>query len=250
VTFSDQFSQVADAYAQRRPRYPDQLFAYLAQVASRHQLAWDCAAGTGQASVPLARYFHRVVATDASPTMLARAPRRPQVEYRTATAEASGLEAETVDLVTVAQALHWLDREGFYAEADRVLRPGGVLAAWTYGVQVLGDPTLNAVLSRFYRDTVGPYWPPERRHVEAGYRSLMFPYPELETPSFQMEEHWNLDELLGYVATWSATQHFREAKNRDPVPELAQALQPLWGEPGSILRVVWPLKLRLGLRPF
>jgi SAM-dependent methyltransferase len=248
VSASDHFSAVAGAYALQRPRYPDELFAYLHQLARKHDLAWDCAAGSGQASVPLARHFRTVVATDLSAAMLAQAP-HSSVQYRVAPAHASGLDPGSVDLVTVAQALHWLDLETFYAEVDRVLRPGGVLAVWTYGNQVLDDPALDGVLRTFYQETVGPFWPPERFHVEAGYSTLRFPYPELQTPGFHMEQQWTLADLLGYIRTWSATLRFREARGYDPVGELGLELQNRWGERGSTRRVVWPLSVRAGRRP-
>lgn len=245
----DHFSAVADAYALRRPHYPEELFAYLSQLVSAHDLAWDCGAGSGQATLPLARYFRRVVATDISGAMLAQAPTHPSVEYRTASAYESGLQSHSTDLVTVAQALHWMDPEPFYDEVDRVLRPAGVLAVWTYGNQVLEDGVLNSPIERFYRDVVGPYWPPGRHHVETGYRTLPFPYTELDHPSFQMQQRWTLGELLGYIGTWSATQLYRDAKGTDPVADLARELQPLWGDPHSSRVVRWPLSLRVGRRP-
>jgi SAM-dependent methyltransferase len=245
---SDHFSAVADRYARRRPSYPEELFAYLAKLAAGHELVWDCAAGSGQASIPLARHFSRVIATDSSAAMLGQAPPHPCVEYRTAAAHQSGLMEGSADLVTVAQALHWFDLEAFYGEVDRVLRPGGVLAVWTYGNQVMEDPILDEIIRRFYRDVVGPYWPAERRHVEAGYRTLPFPYPELEHPPFHMKREWDLDELLGYIGTWSACQRFREANGVDPIPGLRGQLLPAWGDPQSPLRVSWPLSLRVGVR--
>jgi SAM-dependent methyltransferase len=248
VSASDHFSGVAGAYALRRPSYPDELFAFLAAETARHELAWDCAAGTGQATISLARYYRRVVGTDQSAAMLAQAPPHSSVEYRTAPANASGLRPGSTDLVTVAQALHWIDPEPFYAEVDRVLRPGGLFAVWTYGNGTLGDPALDRPLQRFYHDVVGPFWPPERRHVEAGYRTLPFPYPELRPPHFQMEQRWTLDQLLGYPGTWSATGRFRKARGYDPIPELARELQPLWGDPARARRVVWPLAMRVGRR--
>jgi SAM-dependent methyltransferase len=245
----DHFSAVAERYARQRPSYPEELFAYLARVAPGHGLVWDCAAGSGQASLPLARHFRRVVATDASAAMLAQAPPHPSVEYRMAPAHLSGLIEASADLVTVAQALHWFDLAAFYGEVDRVLRPGGVLAVWTYGSQVLDDSILNEIIQRFYREIVGPYWPPERRHVEAGYRTLPFPYPELEPLTFDMKREWDLDELLGYIGTWSACQRFREAKGVDPVPGVRGQLLAAWGGPQSPRRVRWPLSLRVGVRP-
>jgi SAM-dependent methyltransferase len=246
---ADHFSVVAGAYALRRPAYPDELFAFLAGAASGHDLVWDCAAGSGQASIPLTRYFQRVIATDTSSAMLAQAPRHPSVEYRQGSAYDSELEPGSADLVTVAQALHWFEPERFYAEVSRVLKPAGILAAWTYGNQVLEDRAVNAVLTRFYHEVVGPYWPPERCHVEAGYSTISFPYPELDHPEFQMQQHWTLDELLGYIGTWSATQLYREAKGLDPIPELARELQPLWGDNRSSRLVRWPLTVRAGRRP-
>ncbi|MEP7225749.1 MAG: class I SAM-dependent methyltransferase [Gemmatimonadales bacterium] len=225
------------------------MFDYLAGLVSRHELAWDCAAGSGQATIPLARRFSRVVATDISAAMLQQAPRHPAVEYRAASAEASGLRAGTADLVTAAQALHWLDHQTFYAEATRVLVPGGVLAVWSYGVQHLDEPALDSVMRHFYADIVGPYWPPERCHVESGYSTLPFPFPELEPPVLAMEELWSLAQLLGYVGTWSATQRFREVVGRDPLEQLGQDLAQHWGDPSLSRRVRWPLSLRVGRRP-
>ncbi|HYF38109.1 MAG TPA: class I SAM-dependent methyltransferase, partial [Gemmatimonadales bacterium] len=191
-SFADHFSGLAHAYASRRPHYPEALFEYLSSVCPRHEMAWDCAAGTGQATLPLVRYFRRVLGTDASGAMLTRAPSHPKVEYRVAPADLSGLPTASTDLVTVAQALHWLDISEFYREADRVLAPGGILAVWTYGTQLVENEAVDRLLQRFYTDVVGPYWAPARRHVESGYRTLPFPYPELDPPQFRMEEKWTL----------------------------------------------------------
>ena len=247
--FTDHFSALANAYASRRPHYPEELFHYLSSVCRGHELAWDCAAGSGQATIPLTRHFRRVVATDASQAMLAQAPPHPRVEYRVTLAKSSGLANASVDLVTVAQALHWLEPGEFYQEADRVLAPGGILAVWTYGTQTVENETVNRLLQVFYTDVVGPYWAPERRHVESGYRTLPFPYIELVPPAFTMEEDWTLNELLGYVGTWSATQKFREVNHRDPVADLARDLTPEWGNPAVARPVRWPLSLRLGMKP-
>jgi SAM-dependent methyltransferase len=246
--YADHFSRLAPAYAECRPGYPDELFDYLAGLVNRHELAWDCGAGTGQASLPLTRVFHRVIATDASAAMLHQAPRHPKIEYRTVPAESSGLGSGTADLVTVAQALHWLNTSLFYAEAERVLAPGGVLAVWTYGSQHLGHELLDAALQQFYHHVVGPYWPPERRHVDSGYRTLPFPFPELPVPSFEMQAHWTLEQLLGYVGTWSATQRCREVLGSDPVAKLREQLARHWGEAGTVRSITWPVSLRVGRR--
>jgi len=245
-TFADHFSSVAANYADFRPNYPPALFSWLATLTSGHQLAWDCAAGSGQASLDLTRHFDRVVATDASAPQIAVAQPHPQVEYRVAPAEASGLADASVDLITVAQALHWFDLDRFYTEAKRVLKPAGVIAVWTYGVLLVDDPQINERVQVFYRDTVGPYWPPERRHVETGYRELPFPFPEIAAPSVNMETPWNLPQLLGYLRSWSATGRYVAARGSDPVAALAQELEPLWGDPGRSRAMSWPLSLRVG----
>jgi SAM-dependent methyltransferase len=251
-TFSDHFAPVSNAYAEFRPRYPAALFDLLAQISPAHDLAWDCACGSGQATRDLAGHFARVVATDASAAQLAGVSPHPGVEYRLAAAEASGLVDGSVDLIAVAQALHWFDLPRFYAEARRVLKPGGVLAVWSYGVQTLEGEAVYACVQRFYRDTVGPFWPPERRLVEQGYRTLDFPFDEFvppqALPAFDMVEAWSLPRLLGYFRSWSATGRYIQAHGVDPVPALAAELAPLWGDPDHPRQVTWPLTIRVGRR--
>ena len=244
--YTDHFSRLAPSYASCRPGYPDELFAYLASLVDRRELAWDCAAGSGQATLALVNHFNHVVANDLSRSMLDQAPAHRRIEYRVAPAQASGLATATVDLVTVAQALHWLDIPPFYVEVERVLVPGGILAVWTYGAQELDEPALQRELTRFYSRVVGPCWPPERRHVESGYRTLPFPFPDLQPPAFRMEQHWTLPQLLGYVRTWSATDRFRQQMGHDPVDRLEQDLAAHWPDASAPRRVRWPLSLRLG----
>ncbi len=219
---------------------------HLAGLAPGRRRAWDCAAGTGQATLELAPFFVEVIGTDASAAQLAQAPAHPGVTYRVAPAEASGLPEGSVDLVTVAQALHWLDPGAFCQEARRVLVPGGVIAVWCYGLQRLDDPPVDRLLEHFYESVVGPYWPPERRLVETGYRTLAFPFDELPAPAFEMAHDWNLVELLAYLRTWSATSRFTAERGYDPVEPLGGDLAPLWGPPNTVRRVRWPLSLRIG----
>jgi SAM-dependent methyltransferase len=188
-----------------------------------------------------------VVATDSSAAQVRQAAAHPSVAYYVASAEASSLAGGSVELITVAQALHWFDLDRFYDEARRVLMPGGVLAVWTYAnLQVDGGP-IDAALSELYTDIVGPYWPAERRLVETGYRTLPFPFDEISIDSPPMVASWNRARLLGYVRTWSAVQRYVEATGTDPVPELAERIAPYWSDPGVRREIEWPLTVRAGL---
>jgi SAM-dependent methyltransferase len=241
------FSTVAREYANFRPGYPPELFAWLARVAPGRESVWDCGCGSGQASTALAEHFSRVFATDVAPEQIAAARPHPRVRYSVAAADRSGLDDESVDLVTVAQALHWFDVDAFYAEARRVARPGALLAVWNYPRPEFSDPTLDRTFLDFYRDVVGPYWPPERRHIESNYTTLP-PFPkelgfeELPHPGFELSLDWNLEQVLGYVSSWSATARYRKARGEDPVPLLRAALTPVWTGARAILRM--PIGLR------
>ncbi len=243
--FKDHFSKLAAQYAAFRPRYPQTLFEYLAGLCSQRQMVWDCACGSGQASVDLAAFFERVVATDASAKQVEAATPHPRIEYRVAPAEQSGLPAESVDLITVAQALHWFDLDRFYAEARRVLRPDGLLAVWTYGVQSVEGDAMEREVAAF-RAAVEPYWPPERRLVESGYRTIPFPFMEITPPQLSLQEAWPLPHLMGYLRSWSSTGRFVAEHGLDPVAELESKLEPLWGPPEQPRLVTWPLALRVG----
>ncbi len=245
TNFKDYFSTHAVAYAKYRPRYPAELFGYLASVAPARSHAWDCATGNGQAAPGLANFFERVTATDASRSQIEQATRHERIAYEVAPAEQSGIESATVDLITVAQAFHWFDFEGFYAEARRVLVAEGVLAVWCYNLLEISPP-LDAVISRFYDDTVGEFWPPERRLLAEGYRTINFPFAEFDAPSFHMTESWTLTDLTGYLGTWSATKRFIAARGFDPLESLAAELSPLWGNPDDPKPVRWPLSMRIG----
>lgn len=245
MSFKDHFSGHASDYARFRPRYPDALFEYLASIAPSRQCTWDCATGNGQAAVALAPHFARVIATDASAQQIQNAVPHERVEYRVAPAEKSGLADASADLVTIAQALHWFDIPAFFEEAQRVLRPNGIVAVWAYNLMTL-SPEIDPLVLHFYRDTTGPFWPPERDIVEAGYQTIEFPFDEVTTPKFQMETHWTLEQVLGYLRTWSATQKFIAARGFDPLSSLGEEIAKLWKDVAAPRLVGWPLSMRVG----
>ncbi len=243
--FKDHFSSGAGDYARFRPRYPDALFADLAALSPGRRLAWDCATGNGQAAEGLAPHFDEVVATDASAEQVAAAPHHPRIRFAVAPAESSGLAAASVDLVTVAQALHWFDLEAFYAEVRRVCRQGGLVAVWSYGLLRL-EGEVGTLIDHFYHQTIGPHWPPERRLVDAGYKGLPFPFSPVSPPAHAMATSWSLPELLGYLRTWSGVKRFETNQGFNPVARLEPELNSLWGDPAKPRDVRWPLTLRLG----
>jgi SAM-dependent methyltransferase len=244
--FADHFSQLASSYAQFRPQYPEALYDWVAAQCAARGRAWDCACGSGQATLALALRFDAVIATDASAEQVAAAPGHPRVRYAVAPAEASGLPAGSVDCVAVAQALHWFDLDRFYAEVRRIAKPGALIAAWTYDVLHVGDAAIDAIVQDFYEGTLGKYWPPERRHVERRYADLPFPFDELPPPRFEMSVSWSLPHLIGMFASWSAVGRYRQATGKDPLPAVTQALAAHWGDPAAERRIAWGLWIRAG----
>jgi len=242
--FKDHFSSGSDNYSAHRPDYPEALFTHLASIAPATNRVWDCATGNGQAAVALANHFDEIMATDASEKQISNAAHAANITYRVAPAEKSGIQDESVDLITVAQALHWFDIDAFAQEAARVLRPNGVLSAWTYALHNI-TPEIDACVREFYTNVVGNYWPPERRMVENGYKDINMPFPRLESPAFEMTLNWNLSQLLGYLDTWSAVTAFKKKHGTNPLETISDPLHDAWSDPESTKRVIWPLTVKL-----
>jgi ubiquinone/menaquinone biosynthesis C-methylase UbiE len=250
MPFNDHFSALANDYARHRPQYPDSLYQWLASIAPAQTLAWDCATGNGQAATGLAGVFDRVIATDGSQEQITAALPHERIEYRVATAEESGLEDHSVDICTVAQALHWFDFDRFYAEVRRVVRQNGIIAAWTYAyVETEADSKLKTIMDDFYYK-VRPYFPAERRWVDEEYRMVPFPFDELPSasiPTFFMEAVWNLDDVLGYYRSWSGVKEFQKQHGISPLDDVADALRAVWQQSDQEpIRIRWRLHLRVG----
>ena len=249
MAFQDHFSGHAEDYAAARPTYPRELFQWLADECRHHDLVWDVGCGNGQASLALTHWFSRVHGSDPSPEQIAAAPANPRITWRVEAAEHCTLRSGTVDLVTAAQSFHWFNQARFCAEAARVLRPGGLVAVWCYG-QSRVDLAVDAVFHELYETRLGAYWPPERRHVENGYRALPFPFEVItDAPHFSMECTWTLDQYLAYLRTWSASQRCLSETGRDAAGELAPDFARAWGDPTTARTVRWPLSLRAGRTP-
>ena len=244
VRFPDHFSGVAAEYASFRPEYPAELFDWLASVSRQRELAWDCACGSGQAANQLAERFALVVASDASAIQVAAAAHTERIRYLVAPAEPAPLATGTIDLIVVAQALHWFVGEPFYAEVRRVVRSGGVFAAWTYALPHFVSEHIEKRVHHFIGDLLGPYWPDEIRHVLDGYQNIDLPCAEIETPQFEMRADWTLERFLAFARTWSGVRRYCEVHDEDPVSRLGTELKPLFGNAGAVQPVSWRIDLR------
>lgn len=242
---ADYFSANASDYGRYRPTYPNELCGFLSSLSAHRTLALDCGCGTGQLAVRLAQYFGSVVAIDASVEQIGQAHPHPRIAYRVARAEATGLPDRSVDLLTAAQSVHWFDLQAFFAEASRVLRPTGVLALISYGVIEVDHPC-NAVVSDLYSRVLAPYWPPERRLVDTGYKQMLFPMAEERTPSFIMRARWTADELIGYLFTWSAVRVAEREGQQQVVQDALNSIRRAAGAPDEPIDVRWPINLRVG----
>lgn len=241
--FADHFSAHAAQYAVYRPRYPAALFHWLADHAPGAQRVWDAGTGNGQVAHGLVTRFARVHATDASAEQIAAATPHPRIAYAEARYE-SGLPDGAVQLVTVGQALHWFDLPAFLAEVGRVLQPDGLLAAFAYGHNRV-SPEIDPLVRRHHEVTVGPYWPREHMLIHDGYRSLELPIDEVTPPPLEMREEWSIEQFIGFLRTWSATQRLLKDQGDGPILRFESALRERWGEAKRRV-VTWPLVIRAG----
>lgn len=245
MSFKDHFSRLASGYFTYRPRYPKELFDYLASLVTRHNCAWDCATGNGQAAHGLAQHFDEVIATDASEQQLANAVEHEKITYKITVAEKTDIESDSIDLITVAQALHWFDLNRFYREAKRVLKPDGVIAVWVYRFIYVSDE-VDPLLEEFHEGVIKPYWSPENGIADERFLSIPFPFEEIQPPPIYMEANWDLEHMKGFLGTWSATQRYKDQHNADPVEIIADRLKRAWGDPSTQKKISWPLILRVG----
>ena len=239
----DYFSTQASEYAQFRPEYPEEVIDWMLQFVQNRGLALDVATGSGQLAHKLSRSFELVYATDMSERQIMNAKSVTNVIYQVEPAEKTGFSDKKFDLVSVAQAIHWFDFDKFYAEVYRILKPDGIFAVLGYGLFSTNFDS-DKILNDYYCDIVGPYWGFERKYIDQRYRTIPFPFDEIPAPDFTNRLTWSFEQLIGYLETWSATVHFKEAKGFDPVDTIRERLKSSWEN--SNKQVVFPLLLRLG----
>lgn len=242
--FKDYFSSVAGSYRDYRPRYPAGLFDFVAKIAPSTGLAWDCATGNGQAATMLATRFNSVIGTDASAEQVAAADPKHNIEYRVEPAEATSIAAGSVDVTTVAQALHWFDLPRFVDEVRRVSAPGAILAAWSYAI-LQSTPAVDAVIDKLYNEILGNYWTPERKLVEAGYAGIDLPFESLDVPAFAMRADWTYARLVGYLSTWSAGKRYEQQHGSTALALVEDELRSAWGAADKPIAIAWPLTVKL-----
>lgn len=257
MTFKDHFSKQADEYVRYRPHYPETLFEYLNSLVQNHDVAWDCGTGNGQVALGLTPYFTKVYASDASPQQIANAIkhdpqsgsrlRRARIEYFVSPAESTSLTSSSVDLITVGQAFHWFDSTRFFTEAQRVLKPDGILAIWCYGFFDIpnASKSLQTVIELFHQE-VELFWPPERQLVQEQYKTISFPFVEIQSPTFSLTVEWEVEHLIGYLRTWSATQRYITNKGEENLSALFEEMRKQWGTPETLRQIEWPIYWRVG----
>jgi len=243
--FKDNFSIQSSAYAAYRPLYPETLFRYLVGECREHKLAWDAGTGNGQAAQGLALHFDKVYATDASSKQILNALPHENISYVVANEQVPVLKRRSVNLITVAQALHWFDIEVFYAEAERVLKRYGVLACWSYKLFRI-NPDVDREIDFLYTNILGNYWDPEQRLVDTGYRTLSFPFREFRAPKIKLISRWDFEKMLGFLRSWSAVANYKKREGNDPIEEILERLKAVWGEPAEKKNVKWPVSIRVG----
>lgn len=240
----DLFSGYANEYAAFRPAYPEALIRYISQLVPYRGVVWDCGCGSGQLAVPLARYFNLVMATDISEKQIAQAPGHRGILYTVQAAEQTDFPDAYFDVIVVGQALHWFNHEAFFREANRLLGPDGVIVAIGYGLLTI-SPDVDKVVQHLYHDITGPFWAPGRRHLDAGYATIPWPFEPIETPAFNMVHNWTLSHMTGYLNTWSAVRKYEAERAENPINLIYDDLKKAWGEADK-KQVVFPVILKAG----
>jgi ubiquinone/menaquinone biosynthesis C-methylase UbiE len=239
------FSQNSDQYAKHRPQYPEELFAYLNEISAEHDSAWDCATGNGQAAISCAKYFTHVEATDISAEQIQHCLVHPKIHYSVCPAEHTPFANNSFDLIVVATAVHWFDQAQFFQEVERVLKPKGILAIWSYGFFTI-ESEIDDMIAKELLEPIDPFWASGNRQVMNGYRDLILPLEKISNlPSFSMQVEWNLEQLSAYLRTWSAVKRYSTELGIDSVARLESKLKKTWKDPNDVKVASMPLFLKV-----
>jgi SAM-dependent methyltransferase len=238
----DLFSAHSKQYAQFRPTYPDALYHFIFSHVKAFDVAWDCGTGNGQSARVLSTKFKKVMATDISAKQMEHAYKADTIFY-TVGGEKTFFEDSSIDLITVAQAIHWFNVDEFYKEVNRVAKPNAILAVWGYSLLSIA-PEIDFLLNDFYKSIVGSYWDKERHLIDEQYKTIPFPFNEIAVPTFNFSFEWTIEQLAGYLTTWSAVRKYIQVNKVNPVEKLIEYISPLWNE--ESLLITFPLFVRMG----
>ncbi|MCD6062764.1 MAG: methylase involved in ubiquinone/menaquinone biosynthesis [Flavipsychrobacter sp.] len=241
----DLFSKQSATYAASRPKYPDELYDFIFGITQNFDTAWDCGTGNGQAAMRLAGRFAQVIATDLSEKQISYAVPKENIIYKVARAEDSGLDDNSVDLVTVGTALHWFDFDKFYSEVARVARKGARIIVWVYA-PFRSESAIDEILDNFTYKLLGPYWDAERKWVDEQYKTIPFPFEEIPAPALTIRLSWTLEQFMGFLHSWSSVQHYITQNGSDPVEIIRAQLEAIW-KPGEVKQLAFPLFIRAGI---
>ena len=246
--FIDNFSTQSKQYSFSRPTYPDSLFEFLSTVTSKKNLAWDCATGNGQAAIGLSKYFKKVIASDASNNQIQHGFRLKNIDYKVFPAENPELHNDSVDIVTVAQALHWFDLDKFYFNVKRVGKKDGIIAVWNYDMHKI-NPQIDNVSRKLDVDgeILGKYWAKETKYVKEKYKTIPFPFKEISVPEFKTTLYWNLPQLWNYMQTWSSVKKYYSENKRDPLDLVKSKMEGLWGNQLDKREITFNINIRVGI---
>lgn len=237
----------AGKYASFRPTYPPTLFEHIYKYVTDYELAWDCGCGTGQASVVLAEKFTVVTATDISAQLIENAPKRKNIRYVIEPAENTSFSNNSINLITVAQAMHWFEPKQFEREVRRVLKPGGVLAAWCYGLADI-SPTVDDIVRRLANVTLKDYWPEGREHIDQQYQHYPFALPVADRSTFYSTRELSLEGLIGYLQSWSPRANYLKQHGVDIIEQHRQQITDAWGDVDKTYQARTPIHLVLGIK--
>ncbi len=242
----DNFSKQSDSYSLYRPTYPIELAEYLSSLCNQRNSVWDCGTGNGQLAVGLSNYFQTVFATDLSEKQIKNATQKPNIIYKVETAENTTFENEKFDLITVAQALHWFNFDKFYNEVKRTLKPNGIIAAIGYSLLKI-NPEIDEIINHFYSKVIGKYWDLERKLVDQEYKTIPFPFNEIKIDkSFSIKNNWTIENLEGYLDSWSGVQNFIKDNNYNPVKNIIEEIKKIIPN-NSNFEVEFPIFIRAGI---
>ncbi|KAH3672064.1 hypothetical protein WICMUC_004465 [Wickerhamomyces mucosus] len=240
----------SDNYQDKRPGYPPSLFKAISDYhKGDRKVALDVGSGPGTASFPLLEYFDKVIATDPSDIMIKPGIEAitPDLKDRISFHVSSGeefknIEDGSVDLITCAEALHWINHENFFKEASRVLKPNGTIAFWGYIEPIFIDhPKSNDIYEKYvFEDDryMGPLWKPGKHYLRYFFNDVKIPaeefkdvekhdyYPgktQKKTAYFLGDENYSMKKFADYLSSWSAVHDWKRA-NPDAEFDVSQQL--------------------------